>query len=344
GGGDTAGFDLYLVPGARAESHAEGRIVWSFLDATTPFATLDPALVAGRLDACVTQAYADAILLGMDPAEARSWRAATAAWLAWMVTGIAGCEDPHEEQQRAPWRGWFPSEQETLDQRPLGGGALLLAALSARHDRGTGIFVRELWQMSRQRTWEGLDLRAAPDLWMALETSFELVELEMSEFLAELAVSRYFTGARATGGGLLRDLAPETRVPIRLAIPWSALPAQSVPADPPLEPFGSGYVRVDVRDAPPGSLLRVWLRAEYGVEWSLQAVRLDGRRRELGRMRAPPRRNVPRSYLPVELEPGTETVLLVITNLSSRLPDADGIDENERSFRVILDRGAAGGG
>ena len=89
----------------------------------------------------------------------------------------------------------------------------------------------------------------------------------------------------------------------------------------------------------PGSALSLWHAGEYGVEWSLVAIRLDPNGRELGRMIAPPRRN-PRSYLRLELPAGTAEVVLALTNLSSRIPDADEPDENVRSYRLTIDRAA----
>jgi hypothetical protein len=120
-------------------------------------------------------------------------------------------------------------------------------------------------------------------------------------------------------------------------VAWRDLPRHT-PASEEIHPYGSGYAIVDVRDAPRGAQLRVWLRGEYGVEWALVAVRLGPDGRERGRMSAPPRRE-PRSYVPVDLVDDTTSVLVAVTNLSNRLPDADSVDENVRAFRLILDRG-----
>jgi hypothetical protein len=108
---------------------------------------------------------------------------------------------------------------------------------------------------------------------------------------------------------------------------------------PAVRAFGSGYVVVDTRAAPVGANLRVWLRGEYGTRWALLATRLDAGGRELSRLSAPPRR-LPRSYLVVELREPTDHVLLAVTNLGPRLPDADSIDVNERAFELVVDRGA----
>lgn len=115
------------------------------------------------------------------------------------------------------------------------------------------------------------------------------------------------------------------------------MPAHT-PAGVPLEVFGSAYAWVDVRGAPPGSRLRVWLRGEYGVEWALTGSRIAEDGRELqGHVSAPPRRGDRRSYLPVELTPETTHVMVSVTNLSHRLPDADDPDPNARAYRLIFD-------
>lgn len=340
GRGATSGFDLYLVRrGApAATAFRDAPIPWLALDAASTFAVMDPQVPDDTLAACVTAAYAEAVLLGQDPAEARAWRRATGAWLAYLVTGQFGCDDAVTIQQREPWRSWIAG-----GARHGAGGGLLLALLSEIHDGGSGTFIREVWQLTRQLS--GLDAhtyRGSPDLWMALERAVSRSEDDLRAELANLGVARFFAGVpereTAASYDVLRALGPRAAPPVSDTVAWGQLPEHFPPADPPLEPFGSRYYMVDVSDAPPSSQLRVWLRGEYGVEWSLVAVRLDDEGKELRRLLAPGRRE-PRSYLPVELFSDTDRVLLVVTNLSSRLPDADIPDENVRSFRLIVDQG-----
>ncbi|MFW6052209.1 MAG: hypothetical protein ACODAU_13605 [Myxococcota bacterium] len=340
GRGGTGGFDLYLAPlddGGGAEAFSDGAVPWSFYDAVSSYAVVDPAVARGALDACVASAYVQAALLGQDPAEAAAWRRATGAYVAWLLTGEAGCTGGVAAQQEQPWRSWIGRAEPGRD---ASGGALLLALLSARHDGGTGVFVRELWQLARQRSAPLDGLRGSPDLWQALEADLEAGESDLDDTITSLAVTRRFSGDRARGhvNGPLRALLEGTAVPTWLRAAWEDLPEHSPPSEPPLEPYGSAYAVVDVSEAPPGAVLRIWLRGEYGVRWSLVAVRLDAAGRELHRVTAPPRK-VPRSYVPLELDGDTERVLIVATNLSSRLPDADIRDENVRTFRLILDRG-----
>ena len=161
-GGD-AGIDLYMTTSSPAAAYSDGLVPWTYLDRASVFAVVDPATPTEWLDACVTAAYAEALLLSADPAEARTWRRATAAWLAWELTGRFGCEDAVPEQQAEPFRSWISDAS-----HDGAGGALFLAYLSARHSEGSTRFVRDVWDLARQRTWEGEGLRAEPDLVVGL--------------------------------------------------------------------------------------------------------------------------------------------------------------------------------
>lgn len=340
GRGGSDDFDLYLVDGpTRADdASADPLVLWTFLDSASAFATVDSSTPSVATASCVASAYAQAMLIGQDPAEAVGWRRATASYLSWWITGTWGCDDSRvvEQQQNAHF-GWVDDDLERGD-----GGALLVAELAARHDHQSGRFVHDVWQIARQRTWEGADLRASPDLWEAIEAALEISERDTLEGLIEdVAVLRYFTGPRARGALVrrwARTLPSDGVVPVSEAFTWDALPKYTRPHEPEIAPFGSAYIEIDVSDAPVGERLRLWLRGEFGVRWSFVAVSLDGNGRELGRVSAPPRR-VTRSYLQVDFtDRTTKKVVVVVTNLSARLPDADAPDDNGRSFRVIADR------
>ena len=160
----------------------------------------------------------------------------------------------------------------------------------------------------------------------------------LHDLMTELAVARWWLGDRDAHRVFptLRGLGSGATVPVFEAVARADLPHYSK-TGPEVEVFGSQYALVDVRGAPAESRLRVWLRGEYGVEWALTGSRLDASGRELGRLSAPPRRDDGRSYLPVELTPDTTHVLVSVTNLSHRLPDADDDDPNARAFRLIFD-------
>ena len=337
GRGDTGGFDLYLSPTARgADAYADAPLGFAFLDGVSSYATVDPKVDESRLESCVAQALAEASFLSQDPAEARQWRHAYGAWLAFAQTGSFGCQDPVAAQQEEPWRSYVNDGAEDG-----AGGALLLEALSLPRDGGSGAFVRDVVQFARQRTWQGEDLRASPDLWETIHAVTEHSSDKLPYVLLRLAEDRYFLGSEerrvgATNRGLFAaDMGAE--VPLFWRTRWSDLPAHSPTMEPEMEPYGSSYAVVDVRGAPPNAVLRVWLRGEYGVEWSMGTMRLDAEGHERGRMRAPPRGDTPRCYLPVQLDEGTASVVIVALSLSGRLPDADYMDENIRTFQLIVD-------
>lgn len=339
GGGPA--FDLYLEPtDALATARPDRPLGWSFLDGVSAHALLDPDVPAEDLRACVAQAYGEAIALQQDPAEAPAWHRALGAFLAWHYTGQLGCADALDRQQSAEGRPWIGHGDQTAGDRGAGGG-LLLAMVSQRHDGGDGAFVRELYQLARQRTWEGADLRAAPDLWQALERAVEMSGDRFGSMIEDFSVVRGFLGARDEHSPMqaLRGLGPGASAPVVFELALADLPHHTE-AGPELQTHGTVFALVDVRGAPPESRLRVWLRGEYGVEWGLTGSRLDAEGRELARLSAPPRRQDRRSYLPVELTEDTTHVLVGVTNLSHRLPDDDAPDPNGRGFRLIFDLAA----
>lgn len=335
GRGGTWQQDVYLVDASPAAplGHLEAPFLDGNLDGAITFATLPRTVAPDRLRACAVAALTEAALFGRDPAEAQGWRQATGAFVAMLATGDPGCvEASLVEQQQQPHRGWVTDAPETG-----AGAALLLMTLSDRLDGGTGTFVRELWQLTRQLTWHGSRLRGSPDFWEALDAALENAHEKLRTVIEDLAVARYFTRAGMTApypslGGLPRDAV----VPVTGPVVATQLPAHLHLGDPPIEVFGSAYALVDATGLDPMGRLTVWLRAELGVEWSLVAVRLRADGTETGRVVAPPRRD-PRSFFPVELLGETDRVLLVVTNLGKGVPDADIEDTRAHGFSLIVD-------
>lgn len=311
------------------------------VDGAVTFAEMSDAVDPALVPACALTAYADAMLLAMDPAESPQWRRATAVYLAHLVTGRFGCDESRVVlQQRESWRGFVSHDPSTGE-----GGALLVGAISARHDEGTGSFVRDLWNATRQWSRDAVGdptagMHALPDYYYVLAHGVALAHDPLTRIVEDFGASRWLAGARRPPHGLaypiLAALPPDASVPAMLETRWSALP-RSVQLEGVLEPYGSAYAVCDVREAPPGSQLRVWLRGEFGVEWALVALRLDANGEEMARMRAPPR-PTPRSFLPVELLEGTATVVIVVTSLGARGLDADQPDDFSRTFRLALDQ------
>lgn len=330
GQGGTAGHDLYVV--AAAERGADAGIdatqpVWWGLDGARAFAVLDARVPKDRVPACTTQALAEALLFEQDPAEAASLRKSTAAYLAWLATGELGCDGEAEDAHQHPERAAFGRED------PDARGARWLVALGHRQDLNTGAFLRDMWQFARQRTWEGHGLRASPDLFEAIDKALDLAHEDLSDVAGELADAM-----------ALPALAPGERAhPRWTELRWSALPVRLPAADPPLEPLGTHYAVVRMDRAPSEhDRIRVWSKGEYGTRWSLSVTRVDKEGRVRGRLSAPARKN-PNSFVSLELDPQTAAVLISVTNVGEKLPDADeGAPFEVRSVALVVDQGRDG--
>jgi hypothetical protein len=181
-------------------------------------------------------------------------------------------------------------------------------------------------------------------MWEALDRALTNAGESLTEIVENLAVARYFAGPeqrrRHAPFRSLRTLQEEARVPIAGPISIAQLPKHLPVSEPPLETFGSGYTLVDTSGASFPMQMKIWLRGERGGRWSLVAVRLAEDGRELGRMVAPARKDQ-NSYLALELTPDTASVLIVVTNLSDAIPDADYNTRNGRVFRLIVDKSEA---
>ncbi len=342
GRGGTVDFDLYLVdevPQGFVQEGYDTPLGWGGLDAAITYSSMDIDVDPSRLQACVASAYVRAALFALDPAEAPQWRMASGDYLAWLMTGQWGCSDEGIiAQQRESFRTWVGHEPESGP-----GGALFLAMLSARTDSLSGDFIRDLWTGAPQLTWEGEGLRAAPDMWQVIHHVMEIGRDPLERLIEEMAVARYFIGPAERESGapmnFLRELPEEAAVEVSGRTRWALLPRRFEPHGLELEPYGSAYIVVDTRWTRAGHVLRIWLRGEYGVGWSLLAVRIGRDGRERGRVRAPVRPTNSRSYIPLELTDNRTTkVLIVVTNMGSRLLDADAPDDQVRSFSLILDK------
>ena len=328
--GGGAELDLYLSGALPPGAYIDGLIPWTYVDRASVFAVLSPALSPAALDACITAAYAEALLLSADPAEARAWRRATAAWLAWELTGQFGCEDPTLTQQAEPFRSWVSGAA-----GDGAGGALWLAFISSRHGGPSGTFVRDLWSLASQRTWEGERLRADPDLWSALDTAIGMSGDRLIDNVEALAVLRWFVGRSDARNPALVALDSDARAPVTRTM--TRLPTK-VSATTPLQSFGSGYVVMEAPAWGDATRLRAWLRGEYGVRWSFVAVQLDAKDQELQRITAPHTSVTPRAYLPIDIHEDAARLLFVVTNLADGLPDADEPDTKVRAFELTVDR------
>jgi hypothetical protein len=332
GRGGDARFDLYLTEEPwEARGAADTSVAYAALDGVSSFARVDPSVPKDRFVACVVEAYAEAILLGLDPAESPALRRATAAFLTHQVTGRFGCGEGVYDVQRAP------SGSPLFDAAGEGeGGALALYWLSARHDGGKGAFVHALWEIVRQKTWDTGDLRALPDLERAIERSLERAGHDLRSTMIDFAAARLSFGRESPKASGLAELENVPPIEPEWHLALEDLPAHTAPPVEAMSRFGSGYAVVDVRGAPAASRLRVWLRGELGVDWSLAAMTLDAQGDERGRVVAPLGPDPRRSYLAVELTPEVERVIVIVTNLGPSAAIGKAGKATDRRFRLIV--------
>jgi hypothetical protein len=311
----------------------------SLLDGATTYARVDPSVPAQQRLACAVQAIAEAGLRSDDPAEGRLATGAVAAFVAYLATGSYGCVDRIEAAQLAPEHGIAAAEADALATLQL---ALVL--ISRRHDGGDGAFIREVWQLSRQKSPSVDAMRISPSFFEALDRALENSGESFEAITESVGVARYFAtrGDRDGGKGALPALPASISVPITLVKPFAELPAHLPVHEPLLGPLGSAYARIDTSSAPPGSRLDVWLRGDVGRKLVLTAVRLGADGREMGRMTAPARK-LPHSFLPIEMEQGTASVLIVVTALVDDLRTLGFFElESDIGFRLIFDKKPGG--
>ena len=332
GDGDLGGgpeLDLYLASSSAAfTTVSDGPTPYRFLDGIVDHVVLDRSLGAARLEACAAEAYADALLAQLDPAESPAMRRSVAAALAYSESGVLdGCEDDVVSSQRRPYAGILaPGTRDAA-------ATLFLIELARRGDGGSGSFLRETWTMARQRTWDGERLRGSPDLVEAIGTSARLVGGSLDRTLVDFAVSRLgIASMRLTG---MPALSPDERPPIAFEGRFDALPIRTAAHVPAIEPTGSAYARIDVAE-PTDARLRVFLRGESYARWSLVAVALDANGIERARVRAPIEDREPNAYLAVELA-GVRTVYVIVTNLGLERADPDVVTTNARTFSLLFD-------
>jgi hypothetical protein len=314
--GEPVRRDLYLVDAGANGGACDDTEVVSDLDACSAFALVAARAPAALRMACVAEALIDAQLFELDPAEEETVRKASARYFARLVSG-EGCTEEDAPSQL--------TRDETGVLRDPDKLARWLSALGARQDHNRGVFLENMWQFARQKTWEGSGLRGSPDLFEAIAKALELSHDKLEEIAGELA-----------NRSALQAAAVVTAQTTRAS--WDRLPAH-LPASAPLSVLDSSYQWIDLAGAHPGERLTIWTRGEYGVRWVLSATRLDAEGGVLATVNAPVHKN-PDTELTLELDGATRYVLASITDLGSGLPDADVEPRPEfaRSARMIVAR------
>ncbi|HEX5659232.1 MAG TPA: hypothetical protein VFX59_18690, partial [Polyangiales bacterium] len=241
------------------------------------------------------QALMEAQLLELDPAEDATLRRGSAGYYAWLISGES-CEEA------AAYEPPFAS---------VASAQAWLTRLSARQDRNRGTFLFDMWQLARQRTWEGQDLRASPDLVEAIAKALSLAHESFDLVAGELAEA--------------------LQTPQR-TVSFAGLPA--FPRATALAVLGSAQLRVDLGAPRPGTRLRAWSRAEGG-RYTLSALRLDALGHTLSRLELPPRTS---GQLSIELDAHTFAVTVTLTRVADvGVPDPDAPDTELRAAGLIVD-------
>ncbi|MEY4514021.1 MAG: hypothetical protein RLZZ450_6143 [Pseudomonadota bacterium] len=342
GYGGRSTLDLYAVPRtlcAAACSAIDSPLPVSDFDAAQSYALMADDLPDGELDACAQSALAQAGLHGLDPSEAESWVHASADLGVWRLTGQLGCDALAVRGQSTPEAGLL-----NADPSSAAAGMLFLALLSERLDTTPGTLIRNLWDSTRQRSKGLVDndrLRSSPDLWEVLQQTLEAQHTSLDGELIEFAAARYFAGPAPRHAQapyrIFAALPSDAAVPIAREVASTELPAH-VRDQPLLHDLGSAYVLVHLPESAAQarpSELQIWLHAETGPRWSLTAVRLDAKGREMGRTATPPR-NMPNSYLPLAVDTETSEVVIIIMQLPQHTPDADNKVGTGHGYELIV--------
>ncbi|MCC7536410.1 MAG: hypothetical protein IT379_09360 [Deltaproteobacteria bacterium] len=340
GRGGSPSFDVYVVPSAGASSVAVPETQWPSVDRPAASAYAVVAETAAEIDfaSCAMGAYVQASTYAIDPFEDVAWRRATGTFVAGVATGVlGGCTTGLTDVQADPWRGWFAPSDDYPD-RP-DGGALALLAMSARHDGGTGRFVRDLWELAGLRSDAG-DPTSGLTLFQVWSESARGAGDSLRDNLTSEALERFLLEQPWRARTFPVGLALEGVTPIALGDPvrWPSLPVRVAGPSEGVEPAASSYVLLDPEGAPDDARLRVWLEGETGVEWGVTAIGLDSLGRESLRMEMPVRRE-PRGYLAIERVARYERLLFVVTALPLGVPAIRADAEiDARGFRLTLDR------
>jgi hypothetical protein len=282
--GGTSGFDVYVGGGAGGAGSAglvvteDLRLEDDFYDRTSAFAELDwplgPGCVRGAL---LAEAYARASLFGIDAGANHALAAATSAWLASVVQP---CEPTHS----AAIEDYQVSPQLAISGEAIAGGrgAMLFPwFLQSRLGIADSVdLVHALWALSSQHNAPGAwRWNNEPDLFDVLVQLPREQAPAWPDLLLEYAVARVFVGDRDDGQHIPASgyLGRAGRVRFDWRIDAASLPRTLAPAAP-IEPTGSSYIWLDLRDAAdPGGLgMRAIWESPAVFRWALIALAADG--------------------------------------------------------------------
>lgn len=329
GRGGTQGFDLYFVDEPiGAEARSDGLDPLASLDAAMAYGVVGNDVPPRLIPACVVDAYAQAALLGLDPAESPRIRRALSAFITYQTLGIAGCEDAIDAWQFAPEEGPF---SESLHEGA--GGVLFLLVLDARWG-GEGRIPAEVLSLARQLTWDGSSLRASPDFWEALEAIAQAKQDRFADLLVGLAIDRLFTGEYAARPELRSIPAPHAfrrGRPRTYSFHTGASPRGVAPG-------GAIHAEFRLEGLEEGDALNCWVDGEFGFQFTLAALAFDEENRELRRFVSPPGGSNHRAFVPFIVPEGAHRIRLIGISLGFERPDEDLPPPVARRARFILER------
>lgn len=338
--GGSPSFDVYVVRRGGPSSVAVPETAWPSVDlpSTSAYAVVTESAAELDFASCAIASYVQASSWAIDPHEDVAWRRASGTLVAGLATGVlGGCTTGLADVQSDPARAWFAPGDDEPD-RP-DGGALVLLSMSARHDGGSGRFLRDLWELSRYRS-ESEDPSAGLTLFDVWSESARGAGDSLRDNLVLSALERALLDQPWRARTYPADVALASTAPIDLGAPirFVELPAHRSGPEEGVEPTGSWFGVLETAGADPESRLRVWFEGETGTAWGVIVVGFDRVGRESVRLEMPIRRE-PRGYLAIERVARHERLLFVVTALPHEVPvirhDAwiDG-----RGFRITIDR------
>lgn len=235
------------------------------------------------------------LLITLDPAESRLWRNMVADYAAGILSATLAPPRSSAHFVRGDWLRNFASPENPT------------------------MIAQDIWQLARQRTWDGDGLRDSPTFWEAFIAIMKRGGYEHNNVWVDLIQHE-----------AIKDLP-------RSAETWSELPHHFQASE---EIDGRSFVtqRIDVSGAKEGDELRVWLKGEYGVGWAMQLIRLDAKGNARGALSEPSKFFNPNSFLSLHLESDTDSVLIVGVNMAEhkgRLSDPSAF---RRAVRFTADR------
>lgn len=311
--GPSPALDLYLLADGPSEVEVGADPGPALDDRRSGFCRARPSSSEARRQAMTC--LANAILLGLDAAEAPFVRQAIASHL-WHSLGTPSPLDLDavDTVQANPQLGLA-----ARDVSPVGpGAALLFGYLDARFRAGAaGQLAPALVQLSRGATSPGaLRWNNEPDVFDVLRVALVGSGVRFDDVMLDFAVERAFLGARDDGRhrpelGWLGDAG---RVRFDWVLPASSLPRRVAPRRP-LEPFGAAYTWLVLDRVTLGKALA--FRAEWEppatFRWALLTLASDGR--VLRRFDLPYVQNASSSERSIVEYDGAASVLIVGTNL-----------------------------